>query len=58
MAILCFLLGAYGLAERRSWWTRQTGRGSCQFCGRPFTVRVVACCGCQGVLLGVLVVRA
>jgi hypothetical protein len=41
MAVLVLLAGVYGLAELRIWWARQTGRGSCQFCGRPLTIRVV-----------------
>jgi hypothetical protein len=41
MGVLLCLLGVYGLAELRIWWARQTGRGSCQLCGRPLTIRVV-----------------
>ena len=28
------------LSELRIWWARQTGRGSCRYCGRPLTLRV------------------
>ena len=39
-AAVAYLAGVYSLAWLRIWWARQTGRGSCQFCGRPLTIQV------------------
>ena len=36
--VLC-MVGTRTLSELRIWWARQTGRGSCRFCGRPLTLR-------------------
>jgi hypothetical protein len=41
MGVLICLAGVYAQAQLRVWWAQQTGRGSCQFCGRPLTIRVV-----------------
>jgi hypothetical protein len=40
LGVVLFLLGTRSLSELRIWWARQTGRGSCRYCGRPLTVRV------------------
>ncbi len=39
-AVALYVLGTFSLAEFRIWWARRTGRGSCQYCGRPLTVEV------------------
>ena len=38
--LVLYMVGTRTLSEFRIWWARQTGRGSCRFCGRPLTVRV------------------
>jgi hypothetical protein len=40
LGLVLVLLGSRSLSELRIWWARQTGRGSCRYCGRPLTVRV------------------
>ena len=39
-AVAASMAGAYSLAKVRIWWARQTGPGSCQYCGRPLTVEL------------------
>ena len=40
LGVVLLLLGNRTLSELRIWWARQTGRGSCRYCGRQLTVRV------------------
>ena len=40
LGIELFLLGTRVLSELHIWWARQTGRGSCRYCGLPLTVRI------------------
>ncbi len=40
LGLVLFLFGTRGLSELRIWWARQTGRGSCSYCGRALTIRV------------------
>jgi hypothetical protein len=40
LGLVLMLLGSRSLSELRIWWARQTGRGSCRYCGRPLTIRV------------------
>jgi hypothetical protein len=40
LGLVLYMVGTRTLSEFRIWWARQTGRGSCQFCGQPLTVRV------------------
>jgi hypothetical protein len=40
LGLVLYMVGTRTLSEFHIWWARQTGRGSCQFCGRPLTVRV------------------
>jgi hypothetical protein len=40
LGLLLYMVGTRTMSELRIWWARQTGRGSCRYCGRPLTVRV------------------
>jgi hypothetical protein len=40
LGLLLYMVGTRTMSEFRIWWARQTGRGSCRYCGRPLTVRV------------------
>jgi hypothetical protein len=40
LGLVLYMVGTRTMSELRIWWARQTGRGSCRYCGRPLTVRV------------------
>jgi hypothetical protein len=40
LGLVLYMVGTRIVSELRIWWARQTGRGSCRFCGRPLTIRV------------------
>jgi hypothetical protein len=40
LGLLLYMVGTRTMSEFRIWWARQTGRGSCRYCGRPLTIRV------------------
>jgi hypothetical protein len=40
LGLVLLLLGTRSLSEFRIWLARQTGRGSCRYCGRALTIRV------------------
>jgi hypothetical protein len=41
LGLLLYMVGTRTMSEFRIWRARQTGRGSCRYCGRPLTIRVV-----------------
>ena len=40
LGLLLYMVGTRTMSELRIWWARQTGRGSCRYCGQPLSVRV------------------
>ena len=57
LGLVLYMVGTRTMSELRIWWARQTGRGSCRYCGRPLTVRVAVAADTRRVLRGLRMVR-